>query len=50
MAQNMLAFDAACAAVWIHGECANEFGAGLISEDLQRLIPRVLKRLLLAVN
>lgn len=50
MAQNMPAFEAACAAVWVHGECANEFGAGLISEDLQCLIPRVLKRLLLAVN
>lgn len=45
MAQNMGGFYAACAAVWISGECANEFGAGLISEDLPSLIPRVLKSL-----
>ena len=50
MAQNMPAYEAACAGVWIHGECANEFGAGLVSEDLQGLIPRVLKRLLIGVN
>lgn len=45
LAQNMDSFYAACAAVWISGECANEFGEGLISEDLTGLIPRVLKSL-----
>jgi hypothetical protein len=43
--QNMAGFDAACAAVWLHSECANEFGEGLISEDLAPLIPSLLKSL-----
>jgi hypothetical protein len=30
----MPAFEAACAAVWLHGECATLFGPGLIAEDL----------------
>jgi NAD(P)H-hydrate epimerase len=41
-AQNMSSFDAACAAVWIHCECANAFGVGLISEDLEKKIPEIL--------
>lgn len=45
MAQSMPSFEATCSAVWIHGECANEFGPGLISEDLERHIPSVLRRL-----
>ncbi|HPF47245.1 MAG TPA: NAD(P)H-hydrate dehydratase, partial [Emcibacteraceae bacterium] len=45
MAQNMNAFDAACASVWLHGQCANEYGRGLISEDMEKLIPAVLKAL-----
>jgi len=45
LAQNMDAFNAACAAVWIHSQCAHEFGEGLISEDLADLIPQQLKRL-----
>ena len=32
LAQGMPAFEAAAAAVWLHGECANHFGPGLIAE------------------
>ena len=38
-------FDAACAAAWLHVECALEFGPGLIAEDLPEVLPRVLARL-----
>ena len=46
LAQGMPAFQAACAAVWLHGECANVFGTGLIAEDLPEVLPRVLSKLL----
>ena len=46
MAQRMSAFQAACAAVWLHGECASLLGPGLISEDVPEVLPRVLARLL----
>lgn len=46
LAQRMPAFEAACAAVWLHGECANRFGIGLIAEDLSEQLPHVLGRLL----
>lgn len=45
LAQGMPAFAAACAAVWLHGECANVFGPGLIAEDLPEVLPQVLKDL-----
>lgn len=45
LAQGMDGFEAACAAVWIHGEAAGEFGPGLIAEDLDAAMPPVLARL-----
>jgi ADP-dependent NAD(P)H-hydrate dehydratase / NAD(P)H-hydrate epimerase len=50
LAQRMPAFEAACAAVWLHGEAANAFGVGLIAEDLPEVLPRVLARLLSPVG
>ena len=45
LAQGMPAFEAASAAVWLHGEAAAEFGPGLISEDLAEALPAVYRRL-----
>lgn len=45
LAQRMPAFEAASAAVWLHGEAAAAFGPGLISEDLPDALPGVLRRL-----
>jgi hydroxyethylthiazole kinase-like uncharacterized protein yjeF len=45
LAQGMPAFEAAAAAVWLHGECAREFGPGLIAEDLAETLPRIYRRL-----
>ncbi|MFX7090740.1 NAD(P)H-hydrate dehydratase, partial [Acinetobacter baumannii] len=42
LAQGMPAFEAACAGVWLHGECANVFGPGLIAEDIPEMLPKVL--------
>lgn len=44
-AQRMPAFEAAAAAVWLHGEAAAEFGPGLIAEDLTETLPSVYRRL-----
>jgi NAD(P)H-hydrate epimerase len=41
----MPAFEAACAAVWLHGECAKRLGVGLIAEDLPEALPQVLQTL-----
>jgi NAD(P)H-hydrate epimerase len=46
MAQGMPAFEAACAAVWLHGDAGLRLGPGLISEDLIETIPAVLRTLL----
>jgi len=46
LAQGMPAFEAASAAVWLHGEAADEFGPGLIAEDLPEALPAVYRRLL----
>jgi hydroxyethylthiazole kinase-like uncharacterized protein yjeF len=45
LAQGMPAFAAAAAAVWLHGEAANEAGPGLIAEDLPEALPKVYRRL-----
>jgi len=45
LAQGMPAWQAACAAVWLHGEAAYAFGPGLIADDLPGLIPAALQRL-----
>src|SRR6202034_3004565 len=45
LAQGMPAFEAAAAAVWLHGEAASAFGPGLIAEDLPETLPQVYRRL-----
>lgn len=45
LAQGMPAFEAACAAVWLHGAAASFVGPGLIAEDLPELLPDVLRML-----
>jgi NAD(P)H-hydrate repair Nnr-like enzyme with NAD(P)H-hydrate dehydratase domain len=45
LAQGTPAFEAASAAVWLHGEAANMFGLGLIAEDLPDTLPGVYRRL-----
>jgi NAD(P)H-hydrate epimerase len=38
-------FEAASAAVWLHGKAAKEFGPGLIAEDVPEMLPKVLREL-----
>jgi NAD(P)H-hydrate epimerase len=46
LAQGMPAFEAACAAVWLHGASASAFGPGLIAEDIPESLPGILATLL----
>jgi NAD(P)H-hydrate repair Nnr-like enzyme with NAD(P)H-hydrate dehydratase domain len=45
LAQAMPAFEAASAAVWLHGEAGQAAGIGLIAEDLPEALPGVLAAL-----
>jgi NAD(P)H-hydrate repair Nnr-like enzyme with NAD(P)H-hydrate dehydratase domain len=45
LAQGMPAFEAASAAVWLHGAAACAYGPGLIAEDLPEMLPEVLQDL-----
>jgi hydroxyethylthiazole kinase-like uncharacterized protein yjeF len=46
LAQGMPGFEAAAAAVWLHGEAGSAAGPGLISEDLPEALPPVYRALL----
>ncbi len=50
LAQGMDPFMAAIAAVWLHGAAANEFGPGLIAEDIPDLLPGVFRGLVNSSN
>lgn len=45
LAQGMAAFEAACLAVWLHGQAGHDFGPGLIAEDIPDALPGLLSRL-----
>ena len=49
LAQRMPGFEAATAAVWLHGEAGSEAGPGLISEDLPEALPKLYRRLFAAL-
>ena len=44
-AQGMPPYEAASAAVWLHGEAAMRFGPGLVASDLLHMLPLVLWKL-----
>ena len=46
VAQSMPAFEAACAAVWIHGKAGQHIGPGLIPQDIIAELPALLRELL----
>jgi hydroxyethylthiazole kinase-like uncharacterized protein yjeF len=45
LAQGIPAFEAAAAAVWLHGEAGLAAGPGLIAEDLPEVVPAIYRRL-----
>ena len=45
LAQSLPGFEAACAAVWLHGAAGTEAGPGLTAEDLAPALRPVLRRL-----
>lgn len=42
LAQRVPAFEAACAAVWLHGRAGEALGLGLIADDLPEALPAML--------
>ena len=42
LAQGIAPFEAASAAVWLHGACARALGPGLTAQDLADALPRAL--------
>ncbi len=46
VAQGMDEYEAACAAVWIHGEAGRRIGPGLIAGDINGKLPEILHELL----
>jgi hydroxyethylthiazole kinase-like uncharacterized protein yjeF len=50
LAQSMPGFEAAAAAVWLHGQAGNEAGPGLIAEDLPEVLPSIYRRLFRELN
>ena len=45
LAQGMAAFEAATAAVWLHGASGHRIGPGLTAEDLPEMLPAILRDL-----
>ena len=45
LAQGMAAFEAACAAVWLHGAAAQRIGPGLIAEDIPPVLGSVMEEI-----
>ena len=43
--KKMNPFLAGCAATWLHGDIAKNYGKGLIAEDIVKGIPAALRRL-----
>ena len=41
-AAGMAPFDAACVAVWMHGEAGKRIGAGLVASDIEGALPDIL--------
>lgn len=50
LAQGVPGFEAACQAVWLHGEAGREAGPGLISEDLPAALKAPLRQLMAPVT
>ena len=50
LAQHMPAYEAACAAVWLHGAAGNAAGPGLIAEDLTEVMPSVWRETLASLS
>ena len=45
IAQGMPAFDAVCAAVWMHGEAGIVIGAGLVASDIPDALPDIIQQI-----